>query len=98
MSGFSPNVRNACDVLVRRLGVSAREAEVLWWVLHEKSNDEIGALLGVSSTTIKTHLQNLFLRLDRHSKLGLALVSAFALWEGGLMHEVPARRGLSLRR
>lgn len=73
-SGYFPHEpRVARDLLVRRLHVSSREAEVLWWVMHEKSNDEIGAELGVSSLTVKTHVQNLCKRLDCHSKVGLAV-------------------------
>ncbi|HJU99839.1 MAG TPA: LuxR C-terminal-related transcriptional regulator [Burkholderiaceae bacterium] len=40
--------------------VSAREAEVLYWVREGKSNDEIGQLLGISGLTVKNHLQRLY--------------------------------------
>ena len=87
--GILPNERNSRDLLVQRLGVSRREAEVLWWVVHDKSNDEIGLLLGVSPATIKTHLQNLFQRLNRHSKLRLAVLSTLTIAESGESHAPP---------
>lgn len=40
--------------------VSAREAEILYWVREGKSNDEIGQLLGISGLTVKNHLQRLY--------------------------------------
>lgn len=40
--------------------VSAREADILYWVREGKSNDEIGQLLGISGLTVKNHLQRLY--------------------------------------
>jgi DNA-binding CsgD family transcriptional regulator len=80
ISGYFPHEPDvARDLLAQRLGLSRREAEVIWWVTHEKTNDEIGTVLGVSSATVKTHLQNVFDRLNTHSKVGLAVLATLIL-------------------
>lgn len=40
--------------------VSAREAQILYWLREGKSNDEIGMILGISGLTVKNHLQRLY--------------------------------------
>ena len=40
--------------------LSAREQEVLHWVGQGKSNEEIGAILGISHNTVKNHLKRIF--------------------------------------
>ncbi len=49
--------------LVSRLGVTAREAEVLLWVAQGKSNADIGGILGMAEKTVKKHLGNIFAKL-----------------------------------
>ena len=39
---------------------SARELEVLHWVREGKSNEEVGKILGISGTTVKSHLQRIY--------------------------------------
>jgi DNA-binding NarL/FixJ family response regulator len=45
------------------LGVSPREAEVLYWLIEGKSNADIGTILGVAEATVKKHLERVFLKL-----------------------------------
>ncbi|MCC7375337.1 MAG: response regulator transcription factor [Verrucomicrobiales bacterium] len=45
------------------LGVSPREAEVLFWLIEGKSNADIGTILGVAEATVKKHLERVFLKL-----------------------------------
>lgn len=47
-----------------RLGISKREHEVLELMAHGHSNQEIAEKLFVSVNTVKTHLANLFLKLE----------------------------------
>ncbi|HYC85839.1 MAG TPA: LuxR C-terminal-related transcriptional regulator [Chryseosolibacter sp.] len=49
---------------VRQLGISKRELEVLGLMAQGHSNQEIAEKLFVSANTIKTHLSNLFLKLE----------------------------------
>lgn len=43
--------------------LTAREAEVLYWVLKGRINHGIGGILGASPATVKTHLERAFAKL-----------------------------------
>ncbi|CDG84588.1 LuxR C-terminal-related transcriptional regulator [Janthinobacterium agaricidamnosum] len=43
---------------------SVREVEILRWVKEGKSNHEIGAILGISGWTVKSHLQRIYKLLE----------------------------------
>lgn len=47
-----------------RVALTAREVEVLGHVAHGLTNADIGRLLHISETTVKTHLQRAFTKLD----------------------------------
>ena len=64
--------------------LSERELDVVRLVVDGKSNDEIGARLGIGAKTVESHLRRLFERLDVASRTELA---TRALREGWL--EVP---------
>jgi DNA-binding CsgD family transcriptional regulator len=49
---------------LRGLGLTAREADVLFWCVEDKSRAEIGALLDISERTVQKHLENLYAKLD----------------------------------
>jgi DNA-binding CsgD family transcriptional regulator len=57
---------------LRELGLTAREAEVLYWVSEGKRNIEIGIILGARPRTITKHLERIF------EKLGVETRSAAA--------------------
>ncbi len=44
--------------------LSAREAEILRWIALGKTNPEIGSILGISSFTVKNHVQRILKKLD----------------------------------
>lgn len=44
--------------------LSARESEVLAWVAMGKTNPEIGSILGISTFTVKNHVQRILKKLD----------------------------------
>ena len=50
--------------LVSQLELSKRELEILSLLAHGHCNQEIAAKLFVSLSTVKTHIQNLFEKLD----------------------------------
>jgi two-component system, NarL family, response regulator LiaR len=56
---FVPN-----KTLIAELEISKRELEILNLMAKGLSNDEIAATIFVSLSTVKTHNQNLFLKLD----------------------------------
>ncbi|MFL6622507.1 MAG: response regulator transcription factor [Sulfurifustaceae bacterium] len=43
--------------------LSAREAEVLMWLYHGKTNNEIARVLNTSVFTVKNHVQNILMKL-----------------------------------
>lgn len=49
---------------IEELGLSQREMEVLQLISEGHSNVEIGERLFVSESTVKTHVSNLFVKLD----------------------------------
>lgn len=49
---------------ITQLGISQRELEVLQLISQGLSNQEIGERLFISESTIKTHVSNLFVKLD----------------------------------
>jgi transcriptional regulator EpsA len=56
--------------------VTAREQEVLRWIYLGKTNSEIGLILGISTETVKDHVQNLLRKLNvvnRAQAVGKAL-------------------------
>ncbi len=65
----------------RRSRVTARELEVVRLVVGGRSNDEIGAELGIGSKTVESHLHRLFERFELSSRTELA---ARAVREGWL--------------
>jgi len=63
---------------------TARELDVVRLVIEGRTNDEIGAALGIGSKTVETHLHRLYERFDVASRTELA---TRALREGWL--EIP---------
>jgi len=61
--------------------VSPRELDVVRLVVEGRSNDEVGAALGIGVKTVETHLRRLFERFELASRTELA---ARALREGWL--------------
>ena len=53
-------------------GLTAREAEVLYWVIQGKINRDIADILGASPATVKKHLERI------HAKLGVETRTAAA--------------------
>ena len=49
---------------IQQLGLTEREMEVLQLIAEGYSNVEIGEKLFISENTIKTHVSNLFVKLD----------------------------------
>jgi DNA-binding NarL/FixJ family response regulator len=48
---------------LRQLGLTPRAAEVLLWVAQGKTNSDIGTILGISESTVKKHLLEIFGKL-----------------------------------
>jgi DNA-binding CsgD family transcriptional regulator len=57
------------------LGITKREAEVLRWVAEGKTNPELCIILGLSLSTIKTHMARLFEKTGCENRTSLARVA-----------------------
>ncbi len=68
---------SAHRVLAER-GLSPREIEVLALIARGKSNPEVGDILGISSRTVKKHLEHVFGKLGVNSRTA----AAACLWHG----------------
>jgi len=69
-----PRSPDPCAPL-RDLGLTPRQAEVLHWVAQGKSNPEIGIILGVSSLTVKKHLESVFHTLGVENRTAACVVA-----------------------
>lgn len=58
------------------LGLTPREAEVLYWLAEGKSNVEIGTILGSSRRTVEKHIEHVFEKLGVENRATAAKVAA----------------------
>ncbi|MEO9062624.1 MAG: XrtB/PEP-CTERM-associated transcriptional regulator EpsA [Nitrosospira sp.] len=49
--------------------LSERESEIMEWVKIGKTNAEIASILGISSSTVKNHMQHIFKKLEVDNRL-----------------------------
>lgn len=68
---FQPNFDSPEPL--RALGLSPRVAEVLLWVAQGKTNAEIGTILGISESTVKKHLLEIFAQLGVETRSAATL-------------------------
>lgn len=60
------------------LGLTAREAEVMYWVAQGKSNPDVATILGTSVRTVHKHVENIFRKLGVETR-NAATLSALEL-------------------
>lgn len=60
------------EVLARSFQLTAREAEVLYWVALGKTNREIGEILEISPRTVNKHLEHVFEKLGVETRTAAA--------------------------
>jgi DNA-binding response OmpR family regulator/DNA-binding CsgD family transcriptional regulator len=66
-----------------QLGITPRQAEVLYWIAQGKTNAEIGIILGTSPRTIHKHVEMLFERLGVENRAGAIATAARILQPAG---------------
>jgi DNA-binding NarL/FixJ family response regulator len=79
---LSPKIASLLDKRQQRGDLSEREMAILQLLVKGRSNKEIGASLFIAEDTVKTHLKNLFVKLDVHDRTG-AVISAI---RHGIVH------------
>ena len=72
-AGFQADFSSAAPL--EKLGLSAREAEILLWVAQGKSNHEAGIILDISAGTVKKHLENIYAKLGVESRTAASLLA-----------------------
>jgi DNA-binding response OmpR family regulator/DNA-binding CsgD family transcriptional regulator len=60
------------EAISLNFGLTAREAEVLYWVVKGKINRDIGDILGTSPMTVKKHLERVFAKLGVETRTAAA--------------------------
>jgi len=65
------------------LGITPREAEVLYWVAQGKSNPDIATILGAGVRTVHKHVENLFRKLGLETRNAAALTALEILRPSG---------------
>jgi len=58
---------------LEELGLSSREADVLFWLAQGKSNPEIAIILGITAPTVKKHIEAIFRKLGVNNRTEAAL-------------------------
>ncbi|ESQ80499.1 LuxR family transcriptional regulator [Asticcacaulis sp. YBE204] len=53
--------------------LSSREREILTWVAHGKTDDDIGCILGISSNTVDYHIRNIYGKLGVNNRVVAAI-------------------------
>jgi DNA-binding CsgD family transcriptional regulator len=61
------------------LGLTPREAEVLWWILQGKTNSEIGTILDCATGTISKHTERILSKLGVETRTAAALIALEAI-------------------
>jgi DNA-binding NarL/FixJ family response regulator len=67
--------REAAPADLIPLGLTPREAEVLFWVARGKTNDEIATVLGIGLTTVKKHLESTYAKLGVENRTTAAAMA-----------------------
>lgn len=57
------------------LGLTRREAEVLFWMAKDKSNMGIARVLGCCEGTVRKHLENLYKKLEVQTRMGAVMTA-----------------------
>ena len=70
---FRPDFSSAAPLL--QLGLTPRAAEALLWLAQGKTNSDIAAILGITESTVKKHVQEMFEKLGVETR-GAATVRA----------------------
>ena len=74
---FKPKFDSAEPLM--KLGLTPRVAEVLLWVAQGKTNADIAQILGISESTVKKHLLDIFENLGVETRSAAALRALEAL-------------------
>lgn len=63
------------QMLARRLSLTSRESEVLYWLTLGKTNPDISIVLGLSPRTVNKHLEQIFQKMDVDNRTSAAVAA-----------------------
>ncbi len=72
------------EALTAAFRLTAREAEVLYWVIKGKTSPDIGEILGSSPRTVNKHLEHVFTKLGVENRTAAASVAMARIRMGGV--------------
>lgn len=78
----SPDARIDPTVLEENLQITRREAEVLLWVAHGKTNREIAEVLEMSPRTVNKHLEQMYPKIGADNRTVAASIAIQSILEG----------------
>jgi DNA-binding NarL/FixJ family response regulator len=78
---FKPNFSSFQPLLT--LGLTPRAAETLLWIAQGKTNSDIATILGITESTVKKHVQEIFEKLGVETRSAAAVRAMEALNTGG---------------
>jgi DNA-binding CsgD family transcriptional regulator len=84
-----PDGEDAIRLLTTELRLTPRQAEVLHWIAKGKTNEEISKILACSFHTVKTHIREIFQRLDVTNRAG-AIAAAYSMFYELLLANSPS--------
>ena len=85
----SPNAKIDPVVLEESLSITSREAEVLLWLAHGKTNREIAEILNMSPRTVNKHLEQMYPKVGADNRTAAASVAIQTIL-GGRIGSPPA--------
>jgi DNA-binding CsgD family transcriptional regulator len=65
-----------------KLGLTQRAAEALLWLAQGKTNGDIASILGITESTVKKHVQEIFEKLGVETR-GAATLRALEVLNSG---------------
>ncbi|MGV6859562.1 MAG: response regulator [bacterium] len=88
----SPNVAIEPAILEESLGITVREAEVMLWLAHGKTNREIAEILQMSPRTVNKHLEQMYPKIGANNRTAAAAIAIQTIL-GGQLGQTPRSRG-----
>ncbi|OKH51476.1 hypothetical protein NIES2101_18000 [Calothrix sp. HK-06] len=61
------------------LGLTQREAEVLFWITQDKSDKQIASILNLSTGTVKKHVEHIYHRHGVKTRIAAVMYALKAL-------------------
>jgi DNA-binding CsgD family transcriptional regulator len=62
------NIESACQLVASERNLSKREAEVMMLLIRGRARRAISDILTISEETVKTHITNIYTKIDIHSR------------------------------